>query len=500
MLHYATERSDDEKKEIYSKWKSLINMSKKELVDWGEDPDHLEASLNREEAKDNGKIQSGYDSFHRIKRRKDKPFEDWTAQDFDNASQENGFNGRMLGGKPGKPVGSTGMSKWEISLRNWGHDPSKPNSPSYDKWKSWKKQNEEEIKMSLAKKKKTASRNVVSDLYHMSFKVRGGENLRKACYSYMQYTNQVKRAAEVGVGLEAINSLDQYAFSGEIIEGEVRITIETLNNSGPEIFKKVQNILNMSQQHGGEVLLRPEDISNVANSKLDPLDISKFNLKLDQMGVKEPLENKVQQVLLSKAPLLLTLSKAYPWILGLLIVVLISYLYTKNKKVIHKFIQTIFKRIRNMGSLLAKAIVNGYRWLMPIISNLVFVKSKEMWKEYSPTLKEYGNKGLDLAKEYGNKGLDLAKEYISKGYQGLEIAKEYMNSAVDKTIWLKDKQLYGENAANYLLKLRKDDNEQQEILNNLKGVLRSKRTARQNLIRTAFEIDYKLGNYLLKTI
>jgi hypothetical protein len=52
MLNFASERSDEEKKEIYSKWKSLINMSKKELVDWGEDPDHLEASLNREEAKD----------------------------------------------------------------------------------------------------------------------------------------------------------------------------------------------------------------------------------------------------------------------------------------------------------------------------------------------------------------------------------------------------------------------------------------------------------------
>jgi hypothetical protein len=204
MRYIATERSDEEKKEIYDKWKSLINMSKKELVDWGEDPDHLEASLNREEAKDNGKIQSGYDSFHRIKRRKDKPFEEWTAQDFDNASQENGFNGRMLGGKPGKPVGSTGMSKWEISLRNWGHDPSKPNSPSNSKWKSWKKQNEEEIKMSLAKKKK-ASRNLVSDLYKMSFKVKGGENLRLACLSYLKN----KTASAMAITPDMVESLPE---------------------------------------------------------------------------------------------------------------------------------------------------------------------------------------------------------------------------------------------------------------------------------------------------
>ena len=475
MLNFASERSDEEKKEIYSKWKSLINMSKKELVDWGEDPDHLEASLNREEAKDNGKIQSGYDSFHRIKRRKDKPFEDWTAQDFDNASQENGFNGRMLGGKPGKPVGSTGMSKWEISLRNWGHDPSKSNSPSYDKWKSWKKQNEEEIKMSLAKKKKTASRNVISDLYHMSFKVRGGENLRKACYSYMQYTNQVKRATDVDVALLAIQSLDSHSFSAPIIEEEVKKTVPTIKEIIERLTEINKKLKHLPNAHKSGAFLRPEDISNVANSKLDPLDISKFNLKLDQMGIKDPLEKEVQQVIDTKAPFLSVLTKAYPWVLGLLVVVLIVYLYTRNKKVIDNFIITIFKRIRNMGNLIATAIIKGYRWLMPIISNLVFVKSKEMWKEYSPTLKEYGSKGLD-------------------------IAKKYIDSAMDKAIWLKDKHLHGDSAANYLLKLRKEDKEQQKLLDNIKGVLRSKRTARQNLIRTAFEIDYKLGNYLLKNI
>ena len=145
IRHIAKTRSDDEKKEIYDKWHDLINMSQKELEEWGDDPDHLQASLNREEAKDNGKIQSGYDSFHRIKRRKEKPFKDWTNEDFDNASQENGFNSRMLGNEPGEIIGDTGMSKWEISLRNWGHDPSKPSSPQHSKWKKWQKQHEDEI-------------------------------------------------------------------------------------------------------------------------------------------------------------------------------------------------------------------------------------------------------------------------------------------------------------------------------------------------------------------
>ncbi len=185
MRYIAKERSDEEKKEIYDKWKSLINMSKKELEEWGDNPDHLEASLNREEAKSEGKIQSGYDSFHRIKRRKDKPFDEWTAQDFDNASQENGFNGRMLGGKPGQPVGSTGRSKWEISLRNWGHDPSKPNSPSYAKWKKWKKDNEEEIKKSKAKKEAS----LIMQAYKLSYLFDDTDNLRTACVNCLISSN-----------------------------------------------------------------------------------------------------------------------------------------------------------------------------------------------------------------------------------------------------------------------------------------------------------------------
>lgn len=141
----AKDRSDKEKDEIYEEWKDLINMSEKELKSWAEDKDRLKASLSRDEA---GDIQSGYDSLHRIKRRVDEPQKEWSDEDYDNAAQEIGFNSRMLGNEPGDVVSGTGMSKWEISLRNWGHDPSKKSSPAYSKWKSWKKKNKEEIKES----------------------------------------------------------------------------------------------------------------------------------------------------------------------------------------------------------------------------------------------------------------------------------------------------------------------------------------------------------------
>ncbi len=88
----AKPRSDEEKKEIYDKWRNLINMSQKALDAWADNDHRLLASINRIKAKEEGGIQSGYDSFHRIKRRKGKKFEDWSAQGFDNASKQNGFN------------------------------------------------------------------------------------------------------------------------------------------------------------------------------------------------------------------------------------------------------------------------------------------------------------------------------------------------------------------------------------------------------------------------
>lgn len=143
-------RSDKEKAEIYSKWKELINMSAKELDEWSKNKDRLLASISRQEAKkEHGGIHSGYDSLHRIKRRVKKPKSEWTDDDYDNASQENGFNSRMLGNDPGDPVGESGRSKWEISLRNWGHAPSKSSSPAHGKWKAWKEKQ---------KNKKTSTR------------------------------------------------------------------------------------------------------------------------------------------------------------------------------------------------------------------------------------------------------------------------------------------------------------------------------------------------------
>lgn len=224
-------RSDAEKDAIFSKWKDLVNMTEKELTKWSKDPDRLEASLNREEA---GKIQSGYDSLHRIKRRVSKNQSDWSDEDYDNASQENGFNQRMLGNNPGEPVADTGMSKWEISLRNWGHDPSKTTSPANAKWKSWKKRHQlKTASLSLiarrvaAKNVNTLSRDVIKKI---------NKDLAKAGMDGNKYFPKPGGAwgkvFEV-LGDYGLTSDDLPQFYGNT--GNLRMSIRWINDEGSEI-------------------------------------------------------------------------------------------------------------------------------------------------------------------------------------------------------------------------------------------------------------------------
>lgn len=132
--------TQDEKKEIYKKWRTLINMSPSELKKWLRNPWKLKASLSKDQASAYG-IVSGHTSFSQIVDMVELAFNDWNDEDFANARRHNSFNSRMLGGNPGQPVSKdVPMSKWEISLRNWGHDPRKPNSPGYKKAMDWLKE------------------------------------------------------------------------------------------------------------------------------------------------------------------------------------------------------------------------------------------------------------------------------------------------------------------------------------------------------------------------
>lgn len=50
-MRIAKERSDEEKRDIFKRWRALINMSQSELDSWAKDERRLLASINRQEAK-----------------------------------------------------------------------------------------------------------------------------------------------------------------------------------------------------------------------------------------------------------------------------------------------------------------------------------------------------------------------------------------------------------------------------------------------------------------
>jgi len=265
MMKYAKTRSEEEKKEVYNKWHDLINMSQKALDDWAENDNRLLASINREEAKESGDIQSGYDSFHRIKRRKEKPFKDWTNDDFDNAAQENGFNSRMLGGKPGDPVGESGMSKWEISLRNWGHDPSLKSSPQHAKWKAWK------IKHTPSKKSSATIElphiiieNFKTDVWKILRTTRNAQALQEL---YMEFTSRLR------------DSVLQ-----NIVGTEARIEYLGLNRAVGKYRQLISQILELPDAVSLPNIARLN--TAIDKMKLASLDIERHSVKIDYQKFK----------------------------------------------------------------------------------------------------------------------------------------------------------------------------------------------------------------------
>lgn len=154
----------------------------------------------------------------------------------------------------------------------------------------------------------------------------------------------------------------------------------------------------------------------------------------------------------NKKPLLTILLKRYP---SLAVVI------NKENK---ELLDAIFQEVKDLSILLFEAIKTGYQWLMPILS--------------------------DLAKEVGQ-GLYETGKVIGQG----------LSYAYDESIYLKDAFFYGKESASFLQKLRHEDKaEKLKVMKAISYSLDRKMTASQNLVRTAFEIDYRLGNYILKNI
>jgi len=130
--HYTAEDKDkdqQEKDELYKKWKSLVNMGPKELESFIDSDTGKDAGLSRKEASKAGAkgkpIKSGRDSARAIVRMKGMSKDEWTANDWAWARRQVNFITRMKGAA-GKMRESDGTPTRKLmALKIWGHNPEK---------------------------------------------------------------------------------------------------------------------------------------------------------------------------------------------------------------------------------------------------------------------------------------------------------------------------------------------------------------------------------------
>ena len=113
-----------DKRQIYKKWKSLVNMSKKELEDFYNSEEGKRAGLSASEAHKLG-IHYGRESAKWILRMKSIPSHEWTPKMWEWAKRQINFITRMSG-NAGELIGENGeKTRKYLSLLIWGNDPNK---------------------------------------------------------------------------------------------------------------------------------------------------------------------------------------------------------------------------------------------------------------------------------------------------------------------------------------------------------------------------------------
>jgi hypothetical protein len=120
---------------IWKLWRSLINMSKKELEEFYNSEEGKSAGMSKEEAAKAG-IDNGRESCRMLMKMipdgssYESAKEKWTPFMWYWARKQNSFNSRMRGMRKniiGNPFERDGkMTGWLKSMLIWGHDPRKP--------------------------------------------------------------------------------------------------------------------------------------------------------------------------------------------------------------------------------------------------------------------------------------------------------------------------------------------------------------------------------------
>jgi hypothetical protein len=121
---YKTKEGKALDKETYSKWKSLVNMSKGELESFYNSKEGKEAGLSAKEAKAEG-IDSGRESARWIIKMKDIPYTEWTSNMWIWAKKQISFVSRMKGMRGDLYDDKGNKTRKHLALLIWGHNPKK---------------------------------------------------------------------------------------------------------------------------------------------------------------------------------------------------------------------------------------------------------------------------------------------------------------------------------------------------------------------------------------
>jgi len=114
----------DDKKEIYKKWKQLVNMSYSELKDFYESKEGKEAGLTKSEAIEHG-IHRGRESAQWVMKMKKTPMSEWTLAMWRWAKRQISFISRMSGVNGDLYDDKGNKTRKHTSLLIWGHNPVK---------------------------------------------------------------------------------------------------------------------------------------------------------------------------------------------------------------------------------------------------------------------------------------------------------------------------------------------------------------------------------------
>lgn len=116
--------TNEEKDDIYSRWKNLINMSYSELEKFYNSEEGREAGLSNKEANKLG-IDSGRESARWIMKMKNTNKSEWTPLMWRWAKKQISFVSRMKGNKGGLYDEKGEKTRKHTSLLIWGHNPNK---------------------------------------------------------------------------------------------------------------------------------------------------------------------------------------------------------------------------------------------------------------------------------------------------------------------------------------------------------------------------------------